>query len=548
MQTGYTGYVDRSEWWWTVVVSVSFVLVTFVPYIIVAVLGGGQANLQMMGALHDPIEAAAQIARMQQGADGQILLSFLYTPQAQPSVLIHPLYVLLGQLVRFSQLSAVIIFHLMRFFVSIFMYMTIYHLGAHIWVKVRARRMFFIMASAVAGLGWLVAILFGWDQSLYPLDLTLPQAFPLYASAANVHYPLAIACIALLVAVIMPALRPGEDSEPSADNSGLMVFLTSVILAFVYPVALIPLGLAYGATVAINWYIQRKITRREFYWGLWILVPALPIIIYYLLTIMSNDFVTNWLNQRWDTLPPGWMIPVSLGIPLVIALPGLIRAVRRFEPDGDRFMLIWLVAMLVSLYVMPPLNQDLLLGLLIPIGYFATRATEDFWFEYIRRIYRPRIYVVMFPLLVLSHLLWIFLPIYPIIANWNIANHSFLNREYGATLLWLDQNAGEDSLILAGPQVSLWIPAWSGLPVVYGHPDESYNAEEASANVINWYQADDASDPICTDLIDRYQVDYVLQGVLERGIGANACLENLQAVLIIDESITIYATDYSLPE
>ncbi len=541
MQTGYTGYVDRSEWWWTTIVSLTFILVTFSPFIIITLFNPIQTNIQFMGAIHDHVDAASQIARMEQGANGEILLDFLYSPQEQAPALVHPLYALLGQLVHFSQLSSMIMFHIMRIFISLFMFLTIYHLGASIWVKIRTRRIFFILASVGAGFGWLFALLTG--NASAP-DLILPQAFPLYASAANIHYPLAIACVALIASVIVSILRPGEDETPSAENKGSIVFLASLVLAFVYPDALIPLGIAYTLNVIANWYIQRKASNHEWYWGLWILVPALPVITYDLLIVVNNPFVASWLSQRGTNTPSILMLLMSLGLPLILAIPGLIRALRRFEPDGDRFMLFWLLAMVITMYLPLQLNQYLLLGLMIPVAYFATRAIEDFWLKPVRRIYRPRVYMAIFPLLILSHIIWMFLPVFPLIDGWNGYSTFVLEQEYGNTLIWLDRNVDTENIILASEDVSLWIPAWTGQSVVYGHPAETYNAEETKNEVLDWYQQDDAGAENCLSLIYEYQITYVLYGPREQRIGPATCGENLTVVEQIG-SLTIFATEYA---
>jgi hypothetical protein len=44
-------------------------------------------------------------------------------------------------------------FHVARVFASLFMYVALYQLAASIWSRVRARRVFFVVASIGAGLG-----------------------------------------------------------------------------------------------------------------------------------------------------------------------------------------------------------------------------------------------------------------------------------------------------------------------------------------------------------------------------------------------------------
>ncbi|GAB5490591.1 MAG: hypothetical protein Phog2KO_08060 [Phototrophicaceae bacterium] len=544
MQSGYTGYVDRSEWWWTTIVSLTFIIFTFLPFFFIVLTNPIQSDTQFMGAIHDIEDASAQIARMQQGADGSILLDFLYSPQTQDTALIHPVYAILGQLVRYSQLSPTIIFHLLRIFVSLFMYLAIYNLGASIWVRIRTRRIFFVLSSVGAGFGWVaIFFLFNNDNIIIP-DISLPQAFPIYASASNIHYPLAIACITLIASVCIAILRPGESENPSAENQGSLVFISSLILALIYPDALIPLGIAYTLNVLINWYTQKKVSQREWYWGLWILVPALPIATYYLLTIANNPFVASWINQRSDISLPLPILLVSVGLPLIIALPALLRAIRNFEPDGDRFMLLWLLSMIITLYLPLQLKQYFLVGLMLPIGYFATRAIEDFWFQFIRRTHRSKVYVVIFPFLILSHIIWIFIPIYPLIVGWNGLSPSLLEQDHSDALIWIDQNIEDNHTILASPAVSLWIPSWTGNRVVYGHSAETFNAEEARSEVISWYAQDDPQAESCRALIEEYQVDFVLRGPRENHLGSSACTDNLAPIAFIG-SITLYATEFA---
>lgn len=535
MQTSYTGYVVRSEWWWTTLISLTFILATFTPFVLLVFLTPVTSDIQFMGAMHDIENSAADIARMQQGLDGGFLVDTLYYGESQTPTLIDPLYVLLGIISRNMGLSQNILFHMMRIFISLFMYLAIYQLGATIWMKVRARRIFFFLASASAGFGWIFALFTAGASRLLIPDLNLPQAFPIYASAANIHYPLAIACIALITSVIIIVLRPGETASPMPDNGGGLVFISSLILAFIYPEALLPIGIAYGLNVSFHWFQQGHISQKEFYWGLWILVPALPIIAYNLLINNTNAYIATWLEQRVTLQTPIWLLAVSLGSLLLIALPALWRAVRRFEADGDRFMLLWLMSMVITSYLPIHLHQYLLIGITLPLGYFATRATEDFWFKYVRRRHQSKVYTVFIPILVLSHLFWIFLPLYPLLQGWTNYSNIFFEREYSNTLIEIDLQVSNDTVILASPDMGLWIPAWTGSRVVYGHSQETPNASDIERQVVQWYRATDPNDPICASLLEEFNVDLVIVGPRERFIGDSACAENLDLRQIFGE-------------
>jgi hypothetical protein len=541
MQDGYTGFVDRSEWWWVTLVSITFLVFIFSPFIVIALQNPAQSQQQFMGAMHDYQNSAADLARMQEGAEGRWLLSFQFSPEAHQRAFVHPLYAVLGHLAGFVGQSPFLIYHIMRIFSGLFMYLTIYHLGASIWVKVRTRRIFFVTSSIGAGFGWIVALATSLKGEPNIPDLMIPQAFPIYAAAANVHYPLAIACLCLLTSIIIPMLRPGSHATPSAENGGVVCFFAALVLAFVYPDALLPISVALILSVLIHWGLQRKASSYEAYWGLWILVPALPIITYDLMTLFYNPFVANWVQQRASQVPSIWMLLVSVGLPLLIALPGLFRAVRRFEADGDRFMLLWLLSMVILMYLPIQLGHYLLVGLMLPIGYFATRSIEDFWLSFIKRRFRSILYVLIVPLLVMSHVFWLYLPVFPLMRGWQGINAMMLPLDVSQALLWLDNGIEDEAIILAPSDISLWIPSWVGGRVVYGHSIETYQSEEKLAEVTAWYAESDTSQ--CANLITDYSVAYVVLGAKEIAAGV-PCVEGLR--LIYNRgNVRIYATKYA---
>jgi hypothetical protein len=541
--SSYTGFVTRSEWRWVFLVSITLLLFSFTPFIAIAVLNPPNANWQFMGAIHDYQDSAASMARIRQGVSGQMLVQFAHTPEQHTGALIHPIYALLGQLSRFTIPSSILWFHLGRMIVSLFMYVAIYQLGASIWVKFTTRQIFFVIATIGSGFGWIYALLTQLQGAAIVPDLMLPQLYPFYSSAVNVHYPLTIACLAWLASAIIPILRPGETAEPSVANEGLMVFLVSLFLAFVYPDALLPLSVAYALSVIIEWRLRGKITAREVRWGLWILVPALPLIAYDLLTLTSNPAVAAWVMQRGNRVPSLPMLLLGLGLPLIMALPALYRAVRRFEADGDRFMLLWLLSMILLMYLPLQLDQYLLAGLMLPVAYFATRGVVDFWFERIKRRYRGWVYVIMTPLLLLSHIFWLYLPVFPIIQGWNNVDGNVLEQDYVDAFNYLDSEIRRGTVILASPDVSTWIPVWTDGRPVYGHYAETADAEVKLQAVNEWYRA---SGEACAAVLTTYNVRYVILGPREREIGAGSCVQGLTLAAASD-NVNVYAVprDYN---
>ena len=549
MQSGYTGYVVRSEWRWVIFVSLVLMVIAFLPFLWVALRASNQAEWQFMGALHQHQDAAAYLSRIQQGSSGNLLVSFKHTPEPNQRLIMQIVYPLLGQFTRITvqALSPIVIFHVARVAASLFMFVALYQLGASIWTRVRTRRVFFLLASIGSGFGWLVATLSGQINALP--DLTTAHLYPYFSSLVNVHEPLAIACCALLASIMITHLRPGADNEPRLNNSGIIGVVLSVIVAFVYPEALLPMFLAFIISLFVRWYRRRQIDGRSGRWLLWLFLPSVPVLAYTLLIIRINPFMQEWYRQQATSPPSIVMLVIGLGLPFLIALPGIWRGIRRFEADGDRFMLLWLVAMLGLVYLSASGGLVFALGLMLPLAYFATRAIEDFWIEYVRGRQRFRLFATLLPIIALSHIYITFLPVLPLILeDAGRDGGMVLEPEYRTAFDWLARETQAHEVILAAPEVGTWLPLWTGAKTVYGHLTETMNESAKHTQIMAWYRGQVGD---CESLLDgqtffqnRYDVDYVLYGPREQQVGTAPCLADLHYVATFG-AVDIYVTALS---
>jgi hypothetical protein len=225
-----------------------------------------------------------------------------------------------------------------------------------------------------------------------------------------------------------------------------------------------------------------------------------------------------------------------MGLPLLVALPGIWRAIRRFEADGDRFMLLWLVAILIAMYLPTNVQRRFAVGLMLPLAYFAARALEDYWLPRLNRHWRYRLFAIIAPVMMFSNLFVLFTPILPVLINQpQNASGLFLWRDYLPAFDWIRIETEPTDVILAAPQVGTWLPGWAEATVVYGHPYETIDADAKREAVIDWYEGVG-----CEDLLEAYDIAYVVYGPEEREIGEGACLNGLSLVARIGR-IEIYA-------
>lgn len=535
MQSGFTAHVTPAEWRWATLVAVALVLLAFLPYGLLVFTSVATSDWQFMGILHNSRDGATYLSKMMLGVQGEWLVHFQHTPEDHAGAFIQVIYPALGQLAGFTGVPVLVLFHVVRVVAAVFMYLAIYQLAATVWMRIRTRRIFFVVTSLAAGFGWLYAIFSG--GRVDAPDLSIPEAFPLQSTFGNVHFPLAIACLALLVSIIVEVFRPGASEEPHANNGGVTSVILSLALALLYPQALVPLGGALALYVAWRWWRKKRIVRRELLWLLVLLLPVVPLAVYYAAVVIYNPAMAEWSRQNVTTAPSPPVMLIGFALPLILAAPGIYRAIRQPDAHDDRFMLIWLLVMLVAIYLPTNIQRRFAIGMMLPLAYFATRALEAFWFpRFSNRRWRYRMLVIALPLMAFTHLFVLFVPLLPALVNRpESAQGLFLERDYLPIFEWLNLRATPDDVVLAAEDVSLWLPGWSSVRVVYAHPFETLQANVKEQQVIDWY----ATGADCQSLLEAYNVTYIIYGPEESRLGAGPCLESLQQVVRSGE-VAIY--------
>jgi hypothetical protein len=195
--------------------------------------------------------------------------------------------------------------------------------------------------------------------------------------------------------------------------------------------------------------------------------------------------------------------------------------------------------MLLSAYLLPVMRGKFLLGLMLPVAYFAARATEDFWFPRLNdRRWRYRLVAALVPLLAASNIVALFAPLL------NVSRLT-LPSDYGAAFGYLRSRPAGAVVASSGP-VGLWLPVWTGKQVVYATSQLTLDAPEKAAAVRRFFAMQSAAD--CAALLNgefsaaaRYEVRYVVAGPLERAFGDSVCLDGLVEMARFG-TVTVYRT------
>ena len=541
MQSQKMTHVSPAEWRWVFIFAGFLAALTLLPYAGALAANASSSDWQFMGILANPQDGASYLSKIAQGMRGSWLLHFAHTPEPHTGAAIQIFYLMLGHLASLIGVSNLVIFHLARVVATLFMFSALYQFGATVWTRLRPRRLFFALVSIGSGLGWLVLVI---NPTIRDIpDVTVPEAYPFYSAYANPHFPLAIGCLALIAAIYLTVFRIDYEADPSVTNGGLGVFALTVIVALVLPQALIPLGATLALYVLIRASQMRKIPVYELRWVSMFVLPAVLMALYYYVVLAYNPVMAQvWNGQVAAKSSSPLLVLTAYGLLFLVGVPGIVRALWHFEQDGDQLMLLWLLVNL--LLVFAPFNQQrrLMIGLIIPITFFTVRSIEDFWLARIAPRWQMLVLALLIVLSVPSNVLALGIPLFGLInPEAGLSQRLLVQRGYWDAMSWLEDHGKADDVVLAGPNVSLWIPAFGDKRVVYGHPWETIDAPTKLAEVTAWYGGAD-----CADLLDRYHVRYVVVGPQERALsesGSDACYADLPETAIQDQifgDVTLY--------
>jgi hypothetical protein len=401
-------------------------------------------------------------------------------------------YLFLGHVARWTRLPPIVLFHAVRTINGIGLLLVLYYTISAFFSDRAQRQFAFWIIATGSGLGWLVTLLGGMTA-----DMWVPEGYVFYSLFANPHFPLAIAMMLLLI--VWSVTPWGEARLNWRRWIGLGV--CTAILALAQPFCLLPVGVVLLVYTAVRWIGQRRLPWREIVSGMVIALVGLPFVVNGYLATTRNPLLAAWSAQNETLSPPPWDYALSYGLVLLLALPGMWAAARR-RRDSDVLLLLWIVCVLILLYIPYSLQRRLVMGLIVPLGLLATIG----WHRLPRRVRRLRL--VVYAVASLTH---VFILAVALVGALTHHESLYMTRDEYAALQWLNAHSAHDALIIAAPKTGLYIPAWTGRRVFYGHRFETANAELREAQLDAFYREGDPA-------LLRENPDYVFDGPREKSL------------------------------
>jgi hypothetical protein len=502
--------IDRNEHRWLVVWTVILVAAASAPYLIAYL--ATPDGLVYLGFLSNPEDGHTYLAKMRQGWRGEWLFRLAFTSEPHKGEFLFTYYLFLGHLSRWFGIPAILLLHLSRAVNSAILLLVVYYVVAHFFKDVARRRFAFLLIAVGSGFGWVVGLV-----GAMSTDLWVPEGYVFYSLFANPHFPLAIA---LLMLTLLWSVTPWN--TPSIQPPRLLgVAVSSIGLGIVQPFCLLTAGAVLLPYALTQWVRRKRIPWPILASGVTLGLCGLPFLVNGYLTSTQNPVLAAWSAQNQTPSPPPWDYVLGYGLVLLLAIVGVWVSVRG-RSERDVFLLTWSIVQVALLYLPFSLQRRLVLGLIVPLGLLATIG---WWALPLRRVSSG----VVLAASSVTHVFLVGMSIAMALARHDAL---YVSRDEWMALVWLRDQASAEALVAAAPQTGLYIPAWSGQRVYYGHRFETPNADLRRSQVEAFFAGNGKLVPA---------PDYVFYGPNERALGNGWQPESSWNTAYRQGTVVIYA-------
>ena len=496
-----------------------FSLLILAPYVLADLQTPDELVFQ--GFLTNPVDGNTYLAKMYQGWKGDWQSTLPYTAEPGEGAYLFVFYLFLGHLARWTGLSLILTFHLARWLSSLFLLWALYDFYRSMGLRDDTHAFALILSAFGAGMGWLVLV-----AGHFTADFWVAEAYPVLSAYTNPHFPLGLG-------LMLWSLRDDPLGLPPGNRTALVTWffkaLAVLLLALVSPFGVVILLLVCGVRFA--WYLlwlnradpseykklflDNQQIRSEFLGLLLILVFGMPILVYDLLVAQLHPVLSAWNAQNLTPSPPLWDVWISFSPALILAVPAAWRRLRSTACKPDT-LVIWLLTGFVLMYFPWSLQRRFMMGLFVPIAGLAVVGLQALA-ERIRLSQRF-LFAALFLLSIPTPVIILLGGLHSVQTQDPIL---FLSAGEAECLSWIEENTQHDALILASPEMGLFIPARTGRRVLYGHPFETAQAEQELEIVRHLIQQSGEFDQpaVASQYLQQRGVAYLFWGAREVELG-----------------------------
>jgi hypothetical protein len=449
------------------------------------------------GFLLNPLDGVTYLSKLQEGWSGSWKFSLLYSAQATEGGYLYLFYLFMGHLGRVFDVPLLWVLHVARVLAVAALLAALGFMCDRFFDQDRrsADRALWLAALG-SGVGWIGLLITGEPST----DMWVAENYPFLSALTNVHFPLGLAIMMWMI---------GLDWGKTRITGRVVLAVLGVLLAVIQPFGLVFVAIALSGGVLYSFWRERRFLPWNLAAGV---VPGGVYLLYQVWIINVDPVLAAWTRQNQTPAPAFGDFLLSMSPALLLAVFGGYAIWKTGKTRSGFSLVAWLAAGVILVYLPLSLQRRFMTGLYVPAALLAVVGAN--WIAgRIRRFQSS--FLWLFGISVLTNILLLVVLVQtPAQARRDdptspVLDSVYFSRKMMDCLLWLRDETPPGSVVLADIQSGIFVPAWSGRRVVFGHLFETPNAEEQKVKVERFYSSEMTPEEV-THFLQQNSVDYIL--------------------------------------
>ena len=296
-----------------------------------------------------------------QARRGHFFMKNEFTAEPQRGVMVRPGYFLLSIPFAFSSISNAAVYHIQRVFCGFLLLVALFFFLRAFLTNEREVNIAFLLIVFTSGAGFFLQ---RWLRN--PVDLSVPESWLFASLGEGPHFLLSLAILWL---GIVAFYRMG-----AGVSSSRYLIVALACLTFLWWEHPFDAVIFIGVCCANLWILPSNRQRVLFVAAIGLL--SLPAFLYYEY-LKTQPAFSGWGSTQNLMLTPSFLsVLAGFAFLIGLAIPGGIL-LSRGDPERKRillFLLCWIAAQLVLIYLPFPFQRRLLAGIQFPLGVLAACA------------------------------------------------------------------------------------------------------------------------------------------------------------------------------
>ncbi|MCX6345205.1 MAG: hypothetical protein NT018_09020 [Armatimonadetes bacterium] len=470
--------MSKLELKWVLIWMIVIVLLSSLPYIIG--LAAAPHGYQFLGLTHNIDDGAVYLSWTRQAADGHFFIKNLFTNEPQAARQFNLLFLAMGGFARIMSIPVIWVYHIFRCLLGMGLILIVYKFASLFLDKPAQRRLLIPIVGLSSGIGWLL------PNAVAPtgsVDMWQPEAITFLSIYLN---PLFLAGLILMIGSMYFLVLAQRTGQPvHAVYAGLFLLL----LGNVHTYDVITVGCVWAAYMLVVWITERTFPTRAVLLSILAAAIAMPSVAYQFY-LYSVDSVFRARANSLTPSPVIWSYFAGYGLVLLLAILGAVLSMKSERQATEvnsksqirnpgLLLVVWSVVGFIIPYIPIGQQRKLIMGLHVPLcilcviglSWLSARVPSEL---------KRALFLLFIAFSMGSSVKFLANDANQVSIGLTAPGYApYISDSELAAMLYLRNHAKPEDSILAPPTFALFIPAFTGHAVNYGHWSETPNYGDA---------------------------------------------------------------------